>query len=280
MQQADFIRAATLVFAAQADKRLSHLDTRILGLLLCAEGPAPKRADIAAICDCHPNSVSRAAKKLAELGYLVRQPRREEGNQPTRYAIPEVTSTCNPEVTSSMGVTSLVTAELRPRPQVVTDAGDTTSSRNPEVTTLVTASPHTPLNTTNPLSGDSSCSTELDLTGGVGDLPARKERKPRQPRKRDAVFVANENDFPTEPPEIWVTMAAAAGMINGTVAHEWGRYRNWHLDKGKSVLSPRVSIGNWLDRWRKGGSPQYHEDVGVRVLPDGRRYRNAKHNPI
>jgi DNA-binding Lrp family transcriptional regulator len=281
MQQAEFIRAATILFAAMPDRRLSHLDRTILGLLLRTEGPPLRRADIAEIADCHPNSVSRSAKKLADLGYLARETRREEGNRPTRYALPEVTTPCNPEVTSNTGVTSLVTAEIRPNREVVTGDRDTISSRNPEVTSLVTSSPHTPLNNTNSNLGDSSSTTELELTGGVGDGPDRAPRKKRENRKREAVYVATEAGFPVEPSALWCEMAAAAGMINGTVTHEWSRYRNWHLDHGKSVISPRVSIGNWLTRWAQGGAQQHHE-LKSRTFIDaqGRRCRNAKHNPI
>lgn len=67
MQQADFIRAATLLFAAQADKRLSHLDSTILGLMLSRPGIALR--DLAEIGGQSMESIARRIGGLADLGY-------------------------------------------------------------------------------------------------------------------------------------------------------------------------------------------------------------------
>jgi len=110
-------------------------------------------------------------------------------------------------------------------------------------------------------------------------IPAKPKRvaKPRTPQ----AFLATVETLPVEPLDVWREAASAAGMINGTVDFEWREFRRYHIASGTRFKRFGGAIATWLGNWERAGCKQKHEaQAGVLVDAQGRRYRNAKHNPI
>lgn len=94
--------------------------------------------------------------------------------------------------------------------------------------------------------GDSSAPSAPAL---IEDLPKKAAPKRAKPKPKNAPFVATDETMPAEPNEAMCAYAAKAGLINGTRALEFAKFRQWHIDHMTLVAGVERRWQTWVDKW-------------------------------
>lgn len=229
---------------------LSRVELALLSYILDNPEKQGSRAEIAEDCECAPNSVPRAAKRLEARGLIKRT--HGGGSAATFYTAIlrnlDDTQTRNMDVARNTEVATVETSTLR----AADGATETETTTTDGVVTAVTGGrnmppPHPPNNTT------SISETE----GGAGgeqfalSPPATK----RVRRKQHPKFVATNETLPREITPEMGEIATDAKMINGTCADQFKQWRRYHIENETVMTFANRSWQTWVNNWAKRNQP-------------------------
>lgn len=263
---------------------LSRVDLALLAYVIQNPDRQGSRADIAAECDCAPNSIPRAAKKLEAMGLIERVPGR--GTEHTRYSLGRNMDVSvapkrrNVDVARNIQDATASHTGYDHTASVPVSETTTTDMVVTSVTTGRNIPPQTPLDiyNSNTLSQDKALPENLESgdRGGSGgadlfgaEAPTKPAKGTKRRPKRDA-FRASEETMPRQPSEVMVAFAKSKGMINGTIPEQYGRFRVWHIRKSTVIASLEQRWETWVNNWLDQGARQVHAPKmrnGVRPNP-------------
>lgn len=135
-------------------------------------------------------------------------------------------------------------------------------------------------------SPDTSKEESLGVGGEEGEgfklTPDAPPKSVRKAREKSEGYRATAETMPVDPPPEWVGAATEAGMLNGTVAFEWGECRKHHIREKTIIKDLAARCDRWCANWVRGGARQVHAKLAgpVQVDAQGRRFKNVRHNPI
>lgn len=281
---------------------LTRVEIALLAYVMDHPGRALNRATLAEECDCAPNSIPRAARKLEALGLIERE---AQPGKPMIYGRGrnlDVTPSSNIHVSGNVDVTPPAptrNVDVTPLDVVSTAPKQTTTHM---VVTDVTGTrnipPQTPLYNITPISKVSSNleSPETSLERGLGrglfgepaEAAAAKPNRAKAPpkRRRREKFYATEASMPAEPNPAMLEYAAAKGMRNGTLAEQHSKFRRWHIREQTLIACIEQRWETWVDNWAKsnpvrpsGECPPGYKLGGIG--PDGKqRYLKDQRNNV
>jgi hypothetical protein len=253
-------------------QRLSQVELALLSYISDHPIEQGSRKTIAEACDCAPNSIPRAAKKLEARGIIERT--NGGGSAHTAYKItrnPYVT-THNTEVTRNPEDTTPETSTLR----AIDGVAQTETNTSAGVVTAVTGGrnmpPLEPPNNTNSLVEANHQPPEPSFEGGLGELfdadrSASKPRRQSKRRPKREKFYASEDTMPLEPNEAMSDYAAERHLLNGERAIQFGKFRRYHISNRTLIASLEQRWETWVDNWAKSNRP-----VSANGVPKGFRF--------
>ena len=246
---------------------LSRVELALLAYVI--DHPEPwqqgSRSAIAEDCDCAPNSVPRAARRLIALELIETVPGGGARNTIYRLGrnmeVTESIDTRNADVSRNLDGTTVETLKLRASNREAPAETTTTDSVVTQVTGGRNIPPlQPPLNTSSmsegePLPERVEPSFERGQGGGLfGDAPAapKRARKPKaSKRPKREKFYATEESMPQEMSEEMAAYATSKGLYNGTRAEQYGKFCRWHIREGTLIRSLEGRWETWVDNWAK-----------------------------
>ena len=236
---------------------LSRVELALLAYVI--DHPEPwqqgARSAIAEDCDCAPNSVPRAARRLIALELIETVP--GGGARNTIYRLGrnmEVTDsidTRNADVSRNLEGTTVETLKLR----AANSEAQTETTTTGGVVTQVTGGrnitpPHPLINTSSVVEGSpETAEPSFDRGLGGDDLFGADEPK----RKRKLKRAACDATMPREPSRKMLEHAAKNDFFNGTVRKMFEAWRDFHIAKATPIADYEASWRTWVAKrveWR------------------------------
>lgn len=265
---------------------LSRVDLALLAYIMDHPETQGSRTEIAEECECAPNSVPRAAKRLEARELIERTP--GGGSKGTVYRLGrnmQVTEARNTGGTRNTEDTTVVTSML----PAAACAEQTETTTTDGVVTAATGGRNIPpleppIRTT---SNSETLSETPELRGVGGDLfakPATAKCKGTKRRPKRAKFYAAEDNMLAEPNEAMREYAASKGMINGTLAEQFGKFRRWHIRERTLIACIEQRWETWADNWgdrnpkRSDGAPAGYKLAGVGADGKARYVKDQRTN--
>lgn len=257
-----------IILSAADDARLTDLDFRLLGLV--CKGYR-SRADLAQHVKCAVNSVSRSMRRLAELGYVVRENSAGGRGKSSAYA-PAENLNSNPRVN--------VCAPENPNPSVKLKAENLNPAVKANTTVKVSAQKLNAGVTVSPVDNPScvykhadaraetpiNINTSQDYLDRPVSVPAIVETfdlvpdEPK-PRKRRAGQIGDLEYGPE-----FQRFAALQGFVNGSGVRLFEAFKNHHQAKGSLMV-------DWLAAWRTW----VNNEIKFRGVPAPSQHREENH---
>lgn len=274
---------------------LSRVELALLAYVI--DHPEPwqqgSRSAIAEDCDCAPNSVPRAARRLIALELIKTVP--GGGARNTIYRLGrnmEVTESIdarNADVSRNVEGTTVETSKLR----AANSEEQTETTTTDSVVTQVTGGrnippPHPPNNNLSSMSKrEVPSETEEPSLEGVqgeefelaGDEPVKPKRARR---KQHPKFVATDDTLPKQMLPAMTEIATERGLVNGTCELEFKQWRRYHIENQTVMMFVNRSWQTWVNNWAKNaksGAAKRTDGKRQIKLGDGQIAYTKRHQP-